>query len=342
MPLGIGIIGLGMVAATHARALLELTDKVSVRGIYARDAARRDEFGARFGFPAAPSLEALLDDRTVEALLVLTPPNMRQSIVTAAAERSKHLLVEKPIERNSEAATRIVEIAEEAGLRLGVVLQNRFRPGAQALRRLIAEGSLGEVATVEIHIPWWRGQDYYDEPGRGTLERDGGGVLINQAIHMLDLVVWCLGPVHEVQAMAGTSRLHRMEGEDFVSGGLRFASGALGGLIATTASFPGGAGHIAVGFKKGAVRLEGGQLTLTRHDGSTEAVGEASGTGGSADPMAFSHEWHRAVIADFADAVRNERAPAIPGRGALEVHRLIDALMLSAKSGRAVRLDRPA
>jgi UDP-N-acetyl-2-amino-2-deoxyglucuronate dehydrogenase len=335
-PLGIGIVGLGMVADAHARALAELGAEVEVRGAFARDPARRAAFAARHGLPEAASLEAMLADPGVEAILLLTPPDARRGIVEAAARAGKHVLAEKPLERSAAAAAEIVELCEEAGVTLGVVFQHRMRAASRALLGLAASGELGALAAVQVSLPWWRPQSYYDEPGRGTYARDGGGVLITQAIHTLDLMLAVTGPVAEVAAIAGTTRLHRMEAEDFVGAGLRFENGALGSLAATTAAFPGGPESIALTFERASARLEGGALTVTRRDGATEVIGGETGTGGGADPMAFPHAWHRDVIADFARAVRAGRPPAVSGRAALEVHRLIDALARSAREGRAV------
>jgi predicted dehydrogenase len=335
-PLGIGIVGLGMVADVHARALAELGAEVEVRGVFSPSPERRAAFAARHGLPAAASLEALLADPRLDALLLLTPPDARRPIVEAAAGAGKHVLAEKPLERTAVAAAEIVEICEEAGVTLGVVLQHRMRAASRALAALAGSGELGALAAVQVALPWWRPQAYYDAPGRGTYARDGGGVLITQAIHTLDLMLSVTGPVAEVAAIAGTTPLHRMEAEDFVGAGLRFAGGALGALVATTAAFPGGPESLTLGFEQGSARLEGGTLTVSRADGTTETVGAASGTGGGADPMAFPHDWHRDVIADFAEAVRTGRPPAVPGRAALEVHRLIDALARSAREGRAV------
>src|SRR5690606_22151086 len=149
------------------------------------------------------------------------------------------ILMEKPIERTTEAAEAIVATCERQGVSLGIVFQHRFRAGSMRLRALVADGALGPIGCVRLAVPWWRPQTYYDEPGRGTLARDGGGGLISQAIHSIDLMLSLAGPVEEVQSVAGTTRLHRMETEDFVGAGLRFASGAFGSLIATTAAFPG-------------------------------------------------------------------------------------------------------
>jgi len=335
--LGVALIGTGMVARTHARALRDLADTIEVRGVYSRHAGRRAAFAAEFGFPDAPALDGLLADPAVEIVIVITPPNARLEIVAAATRAKKHLLLEKPLERTAAAAQRLVQLCTAAGVTLGVVFQERLRPPAIALRRLVEGGALGAVVAGQCFVPWWRPQAYYDEPGRGTYARDGGGVLITQAIHSLDLMRTLMGPVAEVQAMAGTTRLHRMEAEDSVTAGLRFTSGALGTLWATTAAYPGAAESIALDFERGAARLSGGALTIARHDGTTEIIGAGDGeTGGGADPMAFTHHRHRAVIADFADAIRTGRAPLVPGTEALEVQILIEAILASSRASRAI------
>jgi len=336
--LGIGIVGLGMVAGTHARALAELRDRIEVRAVFARDEARRENFANEHGLAAIVSLDALLDQPGLDAILLLTPPNARFDIIRAAALRGIHVLTEKPLGRNSDEAREIVALCEGAGVTLGVVFQHRFRAASIALKQLADSGELGRMALVQVSVPWWRPQSYYDEPGRGTYARDGGGVLISQAIHTLDLMLSVTGPVAEVSAIAGTSLLHDMEAEDFVGAGLRFVNGAFGVLTATTAAFPGGTESIAITFERGQARLEGGRLTVTGMDGSRREVGEAASTGGGADPMAFPHDWHRDLISDFAAAIAERRQPAVSGREALKVHELIDALILSSRQKRTIAL----
>jgi predicted dehydrogenase len=328
-----------MAARPHVAALRDLADRIDVRGVLTRDRERREAFCAEHGLPPAESLEALLADPELDAVVLLTPPNARAEIVEAAAAAGKHVFMEKPVERTTAAALRIVETCEAAGIKLGIVFQHRFREASLALRELLATGELGRIAAVHLTVPWWRPQSYYDEPGRGTFARDGGGVLISQAIHPLDLMLSFAGPVEEVQAVAGTSRLHRMETEDFVGAGLRFADGALGALMATTASFPGDAEQMVLACENGSARLSGNTLTVRWLDGRTETRGAEASTGGGADPMAFPHGWHAAQLADFAAAVREGREPVSNGRTALRVHRLIDALLASSETRRAVVVE---
>ncbi len=336
---GIGVIGLGMGALPHGKSLEALADRIDVRGVFSPTAERRNAFAERFGLPAVDHLDIILDDPEISAVLLLTPPNARHDLVGALASRGKHILMEKPIERTTDAATAIVDRCAAAGIRLGIVFQHRFRHASTTLRQKLETGELGAIRAVQLNVPWWRGQHYYDEPGRGTYTRDGGGVLISQAIHSMDLMLSLVGPVDEVSAIAGTTALHRMESEDFVGGGLRFANGALGSIMATTAFRPGGKETITLVCDKGTASLKGNNLTIHNEDGSKEEIGELTGSGGGADPMAFSHEWHQRVIEHFLDALDNNQEPNPNGRDALAVHRLIDALLLSAHEERHIRLD---
>ncbi|HWV19759.1 MAG TPA: Gfo/Idh/MocA family oxidoreductase [Devosia sp.] len=334
---GLGVVGAGMAAKPHAQALDALRDRIEVRGVWRRDAGALKAFCDLYDFPAAQSYEAMLADPALDAVLILTPPNAREPLVAAAAAAGKHVLMEKPVERTTEAAARIVEICERAGVTLGIIFQHRFRAASKALAAKVASGELGKLFAAHLTVPWWRPQEgYYDKPGRGTFAQDGGGVLITQAIHSLDLLLSLTGPVRSVTALAATTGFHRMETEDFVAGGLEFANGAVGGLIATTANFPGGAESITLNFQKASATLAGGNLNLKWLDGREENIGEASNSGGGADPMAFPFDWHMAQIADFAEAVEAGRQPVSTGHSALAVHRLIDALIASSREGKRV------
>lgn len=335
----LGVVGAGMAAKPHALALNALKDRIEVRGVWRRDRAALDVFCAEYGFAPADSYEAMLSDPELDAVLILTPPNAREDLVARAAAAGKHVLMEKPVERTTEAAERIVETCEKAGVTLGIIFQHRFRAASMALAEKVASGELGALHAVNLSVPWWRPQEgYYDKPGRGTFAQDGGGVLLTQAIHSLDLMLSLTGPVKSVTALAATTGLHRMETEDFVAGGMEFANGAVGALMATTANFPGGAESLTMNFGRASATLTGGNLTLSWFDGRVETIGEASSSGGGADPMAFPFDWHRDQIADFADAVKSGRQPVSTGRTALNVHRLVDALIASSREGRKVSL----
>ena len=334
----VAMIGLGMAVVPHARSLVDLQEagRIEVAGAWSRSPERRTAFAGQFPLPVSDDLEGLIADPGIEAALLLTPPDARQDLVQRLAAAGKHILMEKPVERTTTAAERIVETCERAGVRLGIVFQHRFREGSERLRGLLAEGALGDLTLVQLAVPWWRPQAYYDQPGRGTLARDGGGVLISQAIHSMDLMLSLAGPVSEVAAVAGTSRMHTMETEDVVGAGLRFASGAFGSLVATTACYPGMAERLVITGTRGTALLEAGTLFLDFLDGRSERHGETVGGGGGADPMAFPHDWHKGLITDFLDGLDQDRPPRISGREALRVHRLIDALLESGRQRRTV------
>lgn len=334
--LGLAVIGTGMAATPHARALQDLAGTIEVRGVYSRTRDKREAFAEKFGFPAAESIDALADNPDVDAVLIITPPNQRLDLVRRFAAAGKHILMEKPVERTTEAAGEIVRICEENGVRLGIVFQHRYREASQKLKSLIDDGALGAIGLVRASVPWWREQAYYDEPGRGSYERDGGGVLISQAIHTLDLMLSLTGPVARVQAMTATTALHAMETEDLATAGLQFASGAVGSVLATTAAFPGGAETIRLDCDRAAATLRSGTLRIDWRDGRSETHGEQTGTGGGADPMAFPHDWHRDLIAAFARDAAAGRTPVPSGRDALAVQRLIDAIIRSSQQGRAI------
>jgi len=331
----LAIVGLGMAVTPHAKSLIDLAERVEVVTAFTPSAKRRSEFAARFPFPLCESLDAVMSDRTIDAVMILTPPNTHLEIVRQAAAAGKHVLLEKPLEITTARAVEMVELCERAGVTLGIVLQHRFRPAGLKLRELIAAGELGTLAECSTTIRLWRPQAYYDVPGRGTRARDGGGVLMSQGIHTLDLMLSLVGPISEVSSFATTTGVHRMETEDLVCAAARFANGALGTIMATTASYPGFPERIEITGDKATALMAGTGLEVSHHDGRVsrfEPDPSAGGTG--ADPMAFPHDWHRAVIADFLDAVEQGRAPAISGREALKVHRLIDALLEAAESGK--------
>ncbi|MGB3688920.1 MAG: Gfo/Idh/MocA family oxidoreductase [Jannaschia helgolandensis] len=336
------LIGLGMVAETHVRAIADAAG-VTLAGVMSRDATRAQAFANRMASVIGtaphvfPDLAAIAAS-DVDFVILCTPPDSRADIVATLVAAGKPILMEKPVERTAKAARAIVDICAAAGVPLGVVFQHRFRPDAMALHDLLASDGLGTLAAVQIDLPWWRPQSYYDEPGRGTYARDGGGVLITQAIHILDLALTFTGPVSRVQAMARTTALHRMEGEDFVTAGLDYASGAVGSLVATTASRPGGGDCITLHCANGSARLVHGRLTIDWADGTTENIGLSSETGGGADPMAFGHAWHQAAIEDFAAALRDGRNPTSTGAEALRIHVLIEAIIRSSTEGRAVEI----
>jgi predicted dehydrogenase len=329
--IGIAVIGLGNALAPHAKALHELADRARVVWAVARDETRLRDTASKFGFPATADIDQAISDPAVDAVLVLTPANTHLPIAGAAFAAGKHVLCEKPLEATVEHAAQLVTAGRRAGRKLGTVLQLRFRAGSRRLKQVLDEGLLGEVQAASMMVPWWRPQSYYDQPGRGVKARDGGGVLITQAIHALDLFRWCVGVAGVEAAQIRTTDLHRMETEDYAAALVRLGNGAPGTITATVAAWPGSPEWIMVIGTRGAARLEGGSLRLSWLDGREEAVVDAGGSGGGANVMAFSHEAHKAVIVDFLDAIEQDRDPAVPGEEALATQRLIEVIL--AKGG---------
>ncbi len=332
--LRIGIVGLGMAVTPHARGLIDLAEEVEVAYAYSPSAQRRASFAERFPFPLSDSLEPMLADPTVAAVLVLSPANTHLEIAQRCAAAGKHVLLEKPIEITTARAEQVVAACRAAGVTLGIVLQHRFRPAGIRLAERIASGSLGVLVGCSTIIRLWRPQSYYDEPGRGSFARDGGGVLISQGIHTLDLMLSLAGPIVEVGGYALTSPVHRMETEDMVAAAVRFANGAIGTIDATTAAYPGFPERIEMIFRNGTASLVGPSLQIAWQDGRRETIETDNGAGGTgADPMAFPHDYHRAVMADFLQAIRTGGQPKVTGVEALKVHRLIDALIETGRTG---------
>ena len=325
MAFKVGIVGLGMAVTPHAKSLLDLKLRVEVAHAFSPTAERRRKFGALYGFKVCDSLDSILNDRSVDAVLIFTPPNTHLELVEKFAAAGKHILLEKPVETTTERAERLVKAARK--VKLGIVLQHRFRPGAEKLRQMLPE--LGQLVSASAAIPNWRPQSYYDQPGRGTKARDGGGVLLTQGIHTLDLFLSLVGDYSKVVSFARTTPVHRMETEDLVAAAVEFKNGAIGTVHATTTAYPGFPERIELIGTKGTAVLEGPSLKIQLTDGrKVEVTAEGGGTG--ADPMAFPHDWHRAVLTDFFDAIENDRQPRVSGEEALKVHRFIDRLLGSA------------
>ncbi len=322
--LGLAVIGTGPGSIPHFKSLRDLAGLVDVRFVAARRAASLAAFA---DYPTTTDIAAAIADPRVGAVLVLTPPSSHLAIARLAFAAGKHVLVEKPLEVSTEAARALVAEGRAARVRVGVVLQQRFREASIAMHDVLRSGRLGEVQATSVQIPWWRQQSYYDEVGRGTVARDGGGVLLTQAIHALNFFQHLVGVRRVVAAQVRTTALHRMETEDYASALLETASGAPATLIATTASIPGRPDSIEIIGSLGTARLEGASLRVRFLDGSSLEHLSTEGTGGGASIMDFPHDAHRAVLADFVAAIAEDRDPAVTGEDALATQVLIEAII---------------
>jgi UDP-N-acetyl-2-amino-2-deoxyglucuronate dehydrogenase len=342
---GFGIVGTGVIAAWHADAIAMLPQArlAAVTDVAAGAAAK---FAAARSCPAEPDLAALLARRDVEVVCVCVPSGLHAEVGVRAAKAGKHLVVEKPIDVGLDAADRLIEAARAAGVALTVISQHRFDPGLVELKALLDAGALGRLVLGEASTKWYRTQGYYDSAAwRGTRAMDGGS-LMNQGIHYVDLLRWCMGPPVEVTALCAT-QTHRIEAEDTALALVRFSSGAVGTILSSTAAFPGFPQRLEITGTEGTVTIEDGAVVrrALRAEADTLAARETSGgdrpaAAAGSDPAALEVASHSAQIADLLAAIDEGREPAVTGesgRGALEI---VCAVYESSRTGRPVTLGR--
>lgn len=330
--MGMALVGLGAASQPHLRSLQDLSERIDLR--YAVTRHPHPERIRPYIGPVRviSELDEALQDPQVQAVIVATPPATHLAICQQCFAAGKHVLLEKPLELDLQRSAQLVEAAQQSGLHLGVVLQHRFREASVVLQQLITQGRLGEVQAASVRVPWWRSQAYYNELGRGTLARDGGGVLLTQAIHTLNLFEALVGVQSVKAATVRQTRLHQMETEDHVSALLVLGNGAPGDLMATTAMYPGYPETIEVIGTLGSARLSGASLEVNFLTQETLTVTSESGTGSGANMMDFSHQPHKDLLTDFIDAIASNRPPRVTGADALSTHALIDELLRMGSS----------
>lgn len=339
---GVALIGAGMIAKTHVAALSAARDIAALKVIVSRhpEKARYLEALCKGQDPIfSTDLAAVAADPSIQMAIVATPPSVRQDVIAELANAGTHILLEKPVGRTVDEARAVVDICDRAGVTLGVLFQHRMRAPSQAAARHVASGALGKLGLVEIDVPLWRDQSYYDELGRGTYARDGGGVMITNAIHSIDLALSLAGPVTTVRSMTATTPLHQMEAEDFAIAGLQFACGAVGSFVASTAMYPHRTEIIRLHFENGSLRIDKDGLEISWRNGRTDIEGNVEVAGDDIPLAGGKYEWHQAVITDFVQAIRTGGKPMVTGREALISHQLIAAIETSSKTGQPVDLD---
>jgi predicted dehydrogenase len=348
-PLRCAVIGCGVIGATHAAALVD-TDGAELVAVVDEMAERADALGTRHGVPAYRSLDEMLRKERLDAVTICTPSGAHAEPAIVAMQAGFHVLVEKPIEITLGRIDRMLSAQRESGVVLGGVFQHRFDHASQVVHRLMDEGAFGTVVLGTANLLWWRSQGYYDSGAwRGTWALDGGGVLMNQTIHTIDLLLWTLGPVAAVRAYTDTLA-HRMETEDTAVASLRFTSGALGTIVATTAAYPGVATRLEILGTAGSAIVQNDRLTylhLARDEsapagdyGAAPAGhGDPASGGALSDSVAVEVNSHTAQIADFVAAVREGRPPLVHGRAARAPVELIEAIYRSARTGEEVVLS---
>ncbi len=338
MTLRFGLIGCGRVAPRHAQSLAQLPETQLVASADVReDRARR--FAEEYGGQAYADYHEMLTRPDIEAVTVCVPSGLHAQVAIDVLRAGKHVLVEKPIALDLRDADRMIATAREAGLRLGVVLQNRYNSPVQQVRALVDKGRLGKLYLGSVCVRWYRPQSYYEDGWHGTLAMDGGA-LMNQSIHHLDALQWFMGPVASVYAYTATLA-HKMESEDVGVAVLRFRSGALATVEGSTLTWPQNLeGSVALFGERGSVEVGGtalSRITLWKVDGELEREAEIL-TSQRLDPPTVYGYSHREVIQDFARALLEGGEPSTPGPEARKSLALVLAIYESARTGREVQL----
>jgi UDP-N-acetyl-2-amino-2-deoxyglucuronate dehydrogenase len=335
-----------MIAGFHAQAIAQ-TPGARLVGLVSRTPDRARAFAEKHAIPVVSStVEEMVRRPDVDVIVVTTPSGAHLDPALTAIAAGKHVVIEKPIETTPERADRIITAAEDAGVKVATIFQGRFGQGAQTVRAALDAGRFGRLVLCSAYIKWHRSPEYYRTTWKGTWALDGGGALMNQAIHGVDLLQWFAGMPVEVSAWM-SRRVHtRIEADDTTVAALRFGDGALGTIEASTAVWPGWSRRIEVCGEYGSVCLEDDLIVrwdFAREDAGDEAIRrapQANALGsGAGDPGAISLVGHQRQIQDLVEAVRDGRAPAIDAREGRKAVALVHAIYESARRGAPVRPD---
>jgi len=326
------VIGAGNISATHVRALAGIAG-VTLAGVYGPRLERAQAVADIGGGRGYDSLERMFAAESPDMVIVGTPSGLHGEHAAAAVRHGIHVLVEKPLEITVARVDALIAHASERGVRLGVVFQDRVKPGVRALKAAVDAEPFGRVALIRAQVPWWRPPEYYrDSQWRGTWALDGGGALMNQGIHTVDLLLWLCGPVTRVSGKAVT-RCHDIEVEDTAVAILEFASGAIGTLEATTCAYPGRPRRIEISGAAGTAILDGDRFAP---DAQPAADAPPQNV---ASPVVSDVSPHRDVIADFIEACRRRRPPVCGGLDGRRSVQLIEAIYASSRLGRPIDVD---
>jgi len=334
----VGLIGSGNISATHARAIGTMAD-AAVVAVYGPRIERARSLAATYGAVAAETLDTFFSSAAMDVVVVGTPSGLHGEHGAAAARRGIHVLVEKPMEITTERADFLIAEAARAGVTLGVVFQDRLKPAVQELKTIVDSGALGRPIMAAARVPWYRPPEYYrDSNWRGTKSLDGGGALVNQAAHTIDLLLWLFGPVARVFGRTAT-RLHDIEAEDTAVAAVEFASGAIGTIEAATSAWPGRPRRIELSGSEGLAVLEGDRLAVVdlRRGGRVVRAEETAAENATSAAVSDSGP-HRAVFVDFFRAVARGERPSCDGPEGRRSVELIEAIYRSAHGGFPVDL----
>jgi predicted dehydrogenase len=341
----IGIIGAGNISQTHVRAAQAIPG-VTVSAVWGRSRDKAAQLAEPAGATPYDDFARFLSHRPMDVVAIGTPSGVHADQAIAAVERGLHVIVEKPVDTSLEQVDRLIAAADTAGVKVGVFFQDRLKPDIVRLQGLIASGALGTPILGSGRVKWYRPPDYYGgSRWRGTWALDGGGALMNQAIHTVDVLQWLMGPVARVSAHAAT-RLHRIEVEDTVAAAIEFTSGALGVLEATTSVYPGYPRRVEITGSEGTAIVEGDTLValdlkndLKNDPKNAPAATAVAGPSISASsPVVADASAHQRIVEDFIDAMRSNRAPVCDARSGRASVAIVQAIYRSAKEGRAIEV----
>ena len=347
--MNIGLIGAGNISDTHARAAVSIPGVV-VTAVCGRTADRAEKLGARHGAQAYTDLDRFLAHRPMDLVAIGTPSGMHAAQGIAAAQHGLHVLVEKPIDVTAARADALIRAARDNRVKLGVFFQDRFAAGTRCLKSMIDTGRLGKPLLASARVKWFRPREYYSASSwRGTWALDGGGALMNQGVHTVDLLLWLLGPVRRVSSRCVTA-WHHIEVEDTALAWLEFESGAVATLEATTAAYPGYPRRVELTGTEGTAIIEGDRLVSVdlRSEPSPGAVsgtspapaehqpGTSLAAAESSSPVVADVSGHRAVIEDFIEAIAQDRRPCCDGAEGRRSVAVVEAVYESSRRGMPV------
>ncbi|MFN3999361.1 Gfo/Idh/MocA family protein [Algoriphagus sp.] len=335
--MNIGIIGTGSITGKHAQAIAEI-EGAKLVALYNPKPESAAKAKAQFGLPVFTDLGEFLNVPDLEIVCVCTPSGMHLEPALAAAKAGKHLMIEKPIEINLQRTDELIAACAEGGVKLAVIFQNRFTEDYQKLKKAVTDGVFGRLLMGNAYVNWFRDSAYYStSKWKGTLEADGGGALINQGIHTIDLLLDLMGDVKSVFGQVQTT-LYPIEGEDLGAALVNFKNGALGNITSATALYPGYPERIEIFGTEGSAILEAGKLTAWKLKGSTESLKPTQNEGGSgaSDPTAIGHQLHLEQWRLFVKAIEEDLTPVVDGKTARKSVELIRAIYFSSKEGKLV------
>ena len=334
----VGIIGTGAISHKHAQAYANIGYELTVCTDVHAESGRA--FADKYGCEFVSTFQEVCAHPGVDYVDVCTFPDFRLQPVEACAEAKKHIQVQKPIATNLETARKMIDVANRAGIQLGVVSQHRFDDSIQFLRRALNAGRLGRILEADAYVKWYRSAAYYSRPIKGSWATEGGGALINQAIHQVDMLLWLAGPIAEVFGYWQLGALHKIESEDVVTAVMKYVSGATGTIQASTAFWPGFTERIEIHGSKGTAVVSGDKLTTwqVENDSGEPAPLESDVASGASDPMAISLAPFERQFRDFGEAIQEGRKPLSSGEDGYRALQVVLGVYESCRNGCVVRL----